>query len=326
VIGTGFGQRVVAPVFTSTPGCEAVDVVSARREGPVHELIRREDVDLVSVHSPPFLHARHVRMALEAGKAVLCDKPFALDAHEAAALDEEACGAGAVALCNFEFRYAPARVRLRELVKEGALGSIEHVQIVHVSAGTRIPLRPYGWLFDRDAGGGWIGAWGSHAIDGLRWMFGAEVVDVGARLRIDVPERPDEKGELRQCTAEDGFSASLVLSNGVTVAIDSGFAAVAGVAPRFTVFGSAAVAELIGDTRLTLRHRDGTKDDITADSGAGADAHQVPMRRFAVVVRDAVTSGDVPGGVPTFADGRACDEVLSRLRSAPLAPSRARVP
>jgi predicted dehydrogenase len=310
----------VAPVFAETPGCEVVDVVSARGDAPVHELVHRADVDVVSVHSPPFLHARHVRMALEAGKAVLCDKPFALGPEEAVALEAEAREAGVTALCNFEFRYAHARVRMRQLVSEGALGAIERVQIVHLSAGTRDPLRPHGWLFSRDHGGGWIGAWGSHAVDGLRWMFGAEVVDVAAILRIDVPERPDRSGRLQPCTAEDGVSALLTLSGAVTVTIDSGFAAAANVTPRLTVFGSEAVAELTGESRITLRRADGTRE--VADAGdAAVDAHVAPMRRLAEVVRDAVSTGIVPDGAPTFADGRACDEVLARLRACPFVPA-----
>jgi predicted dehydrogenase len=318
VIGTGFGQRVVAPVFAATPGCEVVEVVSARDDAAVRELLQRADVDLVSVHSPPYLHAKHVRTALEAGTAVLCDKPFALGPEEARALEAEALDAGAVALCNFEFRYAPARVRMRELVNEGALGTIERVQIVHLSAGTRLPLRPYGWLFSREHGGGWIGAWGSHAIDGLRWMFGTEVVAVAAVLRIDIPERLDGSGTWQRCTAEDGFGALLTLSGGATVTIDSGFAAAANLTPRFTVFGSEAVAELTGETRITIRRSDGTREVIDADDATG-DAHLVPMRRFAEVVRDAVAGTD-PGDAPTFADGRACDEVLARLRACPFAP------
>jgi predicted dehydrogenase len=317
VVGTGFGRRVAAPVFAATPGCEVVDVVSARDEQAMRELVQRADVDLVSVHSPPFLHAQHVRMAFEAGKAVLCDKPFMLRPEEARALEQEAFVAGAVALCNFEFRYAPARVRMRELVNDGTLGVIERVQIVHLSSGSRSPLRPYGWLFNRDLGGGWIGAWGSHAIDGLRWMFGAEVVDVTARLRLDVPERPDAAGTMQRCTAEDGLSAVLQLSNDVSVAIDSGFAAAANITPRFTVFGSEAVAELTGETRITLRRPDGTREVIDADDVAAADAHLAPMHRWAEVVRDAVAAGAAPPGAPTFADGRASDEVLARLRACP---------
>jgi predicted dehydrogenase len=321
VVGTGFGQRVVAPVFAATAGCEVVDVVSARDEGQVRTLVQRPDLELVSIHSPPYLHAPQVRLALEAGKAVLCDKPFTLGPEEAEALEAEALGAGSVALCNFEFRYAPARIRLRDLVRDGMLGTVERVQIVHLSAGTRSPLRTYGWLFDREQGGGWVGAWGSHAIDGLRWMFDAEVVDVAAVLRIDVPERPDRTGTPQRCTAEDGFSAVVTLSDGTTVTIDSGFAAAANITPRFTVFGSDAVAELTGETRVTVRHSDGTREVVDADDVDAKDAHLVPMCRFAEIVRDSVTAGIVPADAPTFADGRACDEVLAQLRSCPFVPA-----
>jgi predicted dehydrogenase len=320
IIGRGFGLRVVAPVFAETEGCEVVDVVSARDESAVRALASRADVDLVSVHSPPFLHAPHVRLALGEGKAVLCDKQFALDADEAADLEAEARAAGVVALCNFEFRYAPARGMLREMVAEGELGRIEHVQMTRLSAGSRIPLRPWGWLFDRELGGGWVGAWGSHAVDTLRSMFAAEVTDVQARLRLDVRERPDEQGDLHTCTAEDGFSASLVLSNGASVAIDSGFAAVANLTPRFTVFGSGAIAELVGEERITIRRADGSRESIDLAEGEESDGHLAPMRRFAEVVRDAVTSGEIPAHAPTFSDGRACDAVLDQLRAAPFAP------
>ena len=319
VIGGGFGTRVVAPVFAATDGCEVVDVVSARDEPAVRALVARTDVDLVSVHSPPFLHAPHVQFALDAGKAVLCDTPFSRDADEAADLETAARTAGVVALCNFEFRYAPERALLREMVREGALGRVEHVQMTRLSAGTRVPIRPWGWLFDRELGGGWVGAWGSHAIDSLRSMFAAEVTEVQAQLRIDVRERPDERGDLHVCTAEDGFSASLSLSNGASVAIDSSFAAVANMTPRFIVFGSEAVAELVGESRIEVRRADGSRESIDLSPATEGDGHLVPMRRFAEVVRDAVTSGDIPESAPTFADGRACDAVLDQLRASPFA-------
>jgi len=322
IIGGGFGQRVVAPVFAATDGCEVVDVVSARDDDAVRALVSRPDVDLVSVHSPPFLHAPHVRLALGAGKAVLCDKPFALDADEAAELEADARAAGVVALCNFEFRYEPARALVRDLVADGVLGRVEHVQMTRISAGTRVPLRPWGWLFDRALGGGWVGAWGSHAIDTLRFLLAAEVAEVQALLRIDVPERPDREGELHVCTAEDGFTAALVLSNGVSVAIDSGFGSAVNLAPRFVVVGSEAVAEIVGDARVSIRRSDGTREAMDLPESDETDGHLVPMRRFAEVVRDAVTSGDIPSHAPTFADGRACDAVLEQLRAAPFASAR----
>lgn len=319
VIGTGFGARVVAPAFDAADGCGVVEVVSPRDDDAISRAVARSDVDLVSVHSPPFLHATHVRTAIANGKAVLCDKPFALGADEAGALEREAAAAGVIALCNFEFRLHPVRRLLRELVRTDALGSIEHVQWTHLSAGSRVPLRRYGWLFDRDRGGGWIGAWGSHAIDTIRWCFG-EVSAVDARARIDIAERPDEHGVLHRCTAEDGVTASLGLETGATVSIDSTFAASAAVPPRLTVLGADAVCEILADERISVRRPGKTREDLTPASRhrASPDRHDDPMRRFAEVVRDVVTSGEVPPGVPTFADGRACDVVLDRLRAAPV--------
>lgn len=309
VVGTGFGARVVAPAFTEA-GCAIVGVVSPRDRNAVLELITRSEADLVSVHSPPFLHAEHVRAAIGAGKDVLCDKPFAMNATEAAELEAEAAEAGTVALCNFEFRYAPARERLRDLVRDGALGTIEHVQWTHLSSGSRVPLRPWGWLFDRELGGGWVGAWASHAVDTLRFLFG-EVVDVRSRPRTDIGARPDRDGVMHECTAEDGLTAWLELDGGVTVAIDSSFAAPVTITPRLTVVGREGVAELAGDQRLTLRRSDGS--EAREVFVAATDHHATPMARLAAAAASAVETRIV-GELPTFADGRACDLVLERLR------------
>ncbi len=87
------------------------------------------------------------------------------------------------------------------------------------------------------------------------------------------------------------------------------------------MFGTRAVVEVIADDRITIRPAGGERGDIeTIDLGTtGADRHLEPMRRFAEVVREAVTSRAVPDHAPTFADGRACDAVLDRLRAAPFA-------
>jgi predicted dehydrogenase len=312
VIGTGFGARVVAPVFAETPGYEVVDVVSARADADVAALCDRQDLDLVSVHSPPFLHAAHVRRAIAGGHAVLCDKPFGRDASEAETLLAAAEAAEVVHLLNFEFRFDPMRARLHSLVTGGAIGRPEHVVWVHHSAGTRVPMRPHGWLFERASGGGWIGAWGSHTVDALRWMLG-DVVDAHAERRTTIAVRPDPDGVDRSCDAEDGFSASLVFEGGVTAVIDSTSAAPVSLAPRITIAGSDGVLECVADTRITVRR--GPERDEHERPKADGDPHLEPMRRWAAVVRDAVEAGVASAGVPTFADGLACARVLDRLRA-----------
>jgi predicted dehydrogenase len=260
VIGTGFGARVVAPVFAATEGCGVVDVVSARDDAGVVALCENPDVDLVCVHSPPFLHAAHVRRAIAEGRAVLCDKPFGLDGAEAETLLAAADAADCLHLVNFEFRYDPTRALIRDLVTDGAIGVPEHVQWTHLSAGSRQPLRPHGWLFDRAAGGGWVGAWGSHAVDFLRWTFG-DVVDARAQCRTTITERRDADGELHACDAEDGFSATLLLSDGVTATIDTTFAAPVSLAPRFVALGTDGVLECVADSRVVVRRHDGTRQE-----------------------------------------------------------------
>jgi predicted dehydrogenase len=320
VIGTGFGARVVAPAFAATEGVEVVAVVSARDERAVAAAVADPRVGLVSVHSPPFLHARHVAIALDAGRSVLCDKPFTPSAEASRRLVEDARGARGVHLLNFEFRFDPLRRRTRDLAQSGVLGTVEHVTWTHISAGSRHPLRPYGWLFDRERGGGWIGAWASHAIDSLRFSLSEIEAVVQSVPRQAVTHRPqpdDPDGPWQPCTAEDGLSALLTLRGGASVTIDSTFAASATLPPRITIVGSDATLENVADLRLSVRDESGARDDLAMSAGQADDHHTAPMQAFAVAVRDSVLGGEVADGVPTFVDGLACDEVLDGLRAAP---------
>lgn len=312
VIGRGFGQNVVAPVYAEVDGCTLVDVISPRDPDAVRALCEQPDVDVVSVHAPPFVHAACVTAVLEAGKAVVCDKPFGRSADEAEAMAAAARDADAVALLNFEFRHHPGRIALRRLLRDGAIGTVEHVQWTAFGAGFRVPLRPYGWLFDRERGGGWIGAWGSHVIDFLRWTFG-ELTDVSARLRTDITERPDADGTVHRCTAEDGFTALLSTDDDVSVTIDTSFVAVKNSPPRVVVLGSEGTLESIAEGTITMRNGEGTHEVFTFDQPR-EDPHLVPMRAWAATVRDAVRTGHVPAGEPTFDDGVACARVMDAMR------------
>lgn len=313
IIGTGFGARVMAPVLNETPGCEVVEVVSARDDAGVAGLCDRPDLDLVSIHSPPFLHTAHVRRAMRAGHAVLCDKPFGLNAAESETLLAAAEAADVLHLLNFEFRYHPMRERLRSFVAGGAIGKPEHVTWTHHSSGSRVPLRSHGWLFERAKGGGWIGAWGSHTVDTLRWILG-EIVDARGARRTTIVARPDRDGAPQLCDAEDGFSAWLTFESFASAVIDSTFAATASLAPRITLSGSDGVIECVGDARITVRRGAELEEHERPTAGDG-DPHLEPLRRWATVVRDAVEEGTAPLGAPTFADGLACARVLDLLRS-----------
>jgi predicted dehydrogenase len=318
VIGTGFGEKVVARAFNDTEGCEVVDALSPRHGSSVADLCGRRDVDVISIHSPPFMHLEHVRLAVQGGHAVLCDKPFGRNSEEAGAMCQLIEEAGVLGFLNFEMRYDPVRTRLRSLVQQGAIGDPEHVVInTHMSLSRR-PLRPYGWLFDATLGGGWIGAWGSHIIDFLRWTLG-ELVDGTATRRTEIAERPDAQGALRACTAEDGFTAALRSASGTTVAIDSTFAASVNAPSRLSVFGSEGALEVTAEQETVHRKPDGSTE--TLEELAGSGVLKASMRAMTEAVRNAVRLGSVGPGTPTFDDGLACRTVMDWL----IDPARAAI-
>ena len=286
VIGTGFGASSVAPAFEATDDCAVVEVVTPRDDAAVAALCARADVDLISVHSPPFLHLEHVRRAIDAGHAVLCDKPFGLNADESATMTELAKEAGVVNLLNFERRFDPGRERLRALIDDGAIGEPNHFQYSRFIAA---PGRPYSWLCSRELGGGWLAGQGSHLIDCCRWLFG-EIVDAAAVLRTAMAERPDAQGQLHQCDADDGFVASLQTATGVTAVIDCSLETPVSTPEKTAVFGSTGMLELddarhrAADCcrrRRDLRGRPAGKGRVGRVDGAlgGARLRRGPPRR-----------------------------------------------
>jgi predicted dehydrogenase len=325
VIGTGFGARVVAPVYRETAGCDVVDVVTARDSDGVSALCARRDIDLISVHSPPFLHRDHVRLAVEAGHAVLCDKPFGRDGAAAQEMYDLATEAGVVNFVNFEFRQHPARRELRALARDGVAGTVEHVQWNLFHPWWRFDTdRPFGWSFDADRGGGWIRLSGSHLIDFMRWSFG-EVVDVTGAIRTTITKRADPEGRMHRCTAEDGYTALLLIAGGPTITIE-GTATSSALRPnRLTVVGSDAVLELTNenpreeDATIVRYTRDDAKELFTFEQD---DTYLSQMRQWAEIVRDAVRSGTVDADTPTFADGLACSRVMDRLKQRALTAAR----
>ena len=299
VIGTGFGKHAAAPVYAGL-GLD-VDVVSPRDDAAVQQAIASE-ADLISVHSPPFLHVTHVNAAIDHGRHVLCDKPFGRNAAEAEAMRERAREAGVLHFLNFEFRFTEAWAKLKQLADDGMIGTPAHLHWTFYGSGLR--GRPYGWINDRERGGGWIGAYGSHLIDFTRWLFTSEVVDCGGVTRID--------GSPPEATAEDAYSAWFRMANGCTAAHDTGFAGAVPLAPRATLLGSAGSIELTADTTLVL-YRPG-EEPLTFEFPPAPRRSPPPaLSSFLSKVVEAIGSGTQI--TPSFDDGVAVAHAMDRLRA-----------
>ena len=307
VIGTGFGKYAAAPAYREL-GFD-VDLVTPRDAAAVQRALDT-GADLVSVHSPPFLHVEHVGAAIDRGIAVLCDKPFGRNAAEAAVMRDRALAAKVLHFLNFEFRLRPSWAELKRLADDGAIGTPTHLHWNWFGNGLR--GRRYGWINDRELGGGWIGAYGSHLIDFTRWLFGSEVADCGGLTRIEDPQHPDREGRLYTATAEDAYTAWFRLENGATAAHDTGFATAVASTPRAVLTGDAGSIELVADTKLVIRRPGAEPETIGFDTPPPRSpdpAVSGHLRQVADALRDGTQIA------PSFDDGVAVAKVMDRLRN-----------
>ena len=305
VIGTGFGENVVAPAYQSLD-CE-VSLVSPRNDDAVRKACRA-GVDLVSIHSPPFMHREHVLFALEQNCAVLCDKPFGISTGDAREMYDTAVANGAANFLNFEFRCRTSIQKVKELIDRGAIGSLQHGSWQAFTPFLRD--RPYGWLFDASLGGGWLGAYGSHLVDQILWLSGSRVVDCGGTSSISQAQRKDRDGQLQTCTAEDAVSFQLTLEGGFTATVDISAAAPVYLAPLMVLIGSEGVIELHNDETLILKKPDQEAETITISG----EQNQFMGAQTAWLgkVKQSLESGEALA--PSFADGLATARVLEQLK------------
>ena len=188
------------------------------------EVIAREDVDIVDICTPGFLHAEIAIAALEAGKHVLCEKPLANDPGEAERMVEAARAArerGQVAALGHTYRRVPALAHARDLVAAGRLGEIRQVRASYLQDWLVDPDAGMSWRLRKEtAGSGALGDIGSHAIDQIQYVTGQSVTAVRGRLATMVPERPGEDGP-EPVTVDDAAWASLELSGGAIASLEA---------------------------------------------------------------------------------------------------------
>jgi len=134
------------------------------------DLLARDDVDVVSVGTPPFAHAEATIAALEAGKHVFCEKPMAMNAAEAQAMAAAAEQAGRVLAIDFQTRFSRDARRAHELVAGGQLGQ-PHFARATMLRQAGVPS--WGTFTSKAAnGGGALIDIGVHALDRALYVLG----------------------------------------------------------------------------------------------------------------------------------------------------------
>lgn len=342
IIGSGFARTTQIPGFRACQGARVVAIASGHRENAERvarefdikyvaadwrEVIRREDVDLVSIVTPPVTHLEMTLAALEAGKAVLCEKPMAMNAEEAFLMRARAEEKGLLALIDHELRFLPGRLKAQAILRDREIGNIHHAKLTFRADSRAHRDKLWDWWSDKGSGGGALGAIGSHAIDGFRWLLGAEVSHVFCQLATHIAERAEAStGELRPVTTDDEANlilrlADSELTRNATATVSLSVVEQGRPLHRLEVFGSEG-ALMIEESGELWRAETGAGDwtQVETESGALAEGMRDSgwSRGFTIFARAIVAAlsegSNTVSGAATFADGYSTQLVLDAAR------------
>ena len=260
----------------------------AEAYGSYEELLAAPDIDAVYVPLPNSLHAPWTLRAVDAGKHVLCEKPFASNAAEALSVAATADRSGLVVMEAMHYRYHPLVRRMASLVGDGAIGAPSHLQ-----AWTSWPITDPGDIrYDYGLGGGALMDGGCYAIDFLRLTGAAAAagdLSVTGALADPLPDR----------VLDRAMAARVAFASGLTGWFESVFTRDGEFRADAHVIGSEGTLMLsnfinVHDGRLVVTRRGSVVgDERAADllgagggDAAGGTTFAWQLRAFAAAVLD----------------------------------------
>ncbi|MEO1495322.1 MAG: Gfo/Idh/MocA family oxidoreductase [Pseudomonadota bacterium] len=237
ILGTGVIAHQIAGDMTHAPTARLAAVASrdgakaqafanrfgaARSHDSYQALVDDPDVDAVYIATPNHLHCAHALMAIAAGKAVLVEKPFALNTDEARQIADAARTAGVFCMEAMWTRFLPAIVAVRKAVEAGEIG---RPTLIRAAMGFPSDPDPANRFNDPALGGGALLDLGVYGVS-LSHLFLGGAPDTVAAKAVMGPGGAD-----RQVTAVLGYpgavaevtaSLSAELSNTLEIAGDRG--------------------------------------------------------------------------------------------------------
>ena len=182
------------------------------------DIIGDGTIDVVDICTPNINHYETAKKAILAGKHVLCEKPLAITAAQAAELEELAKAAfdknGQVCGIVFNNRHLAAIRRAKQIINEGRLGRILTFDFKYYHNSCIDPERTVGWKQDKNiCGAGTLFDLGSHIVDLCRYLCG-EFDEVYAKEQIAFPEHKCADGSIWQTNADEAVYMTATLKCG----------------------------------------------------------------------------------------------------------------
>ena len=220
----------------------------AKAFGSYEAMLADPELDIVYVATTNNLHFEHTMLCLEAGKAVLCEKPFASNLSQVKQMVNKAREKNVFLMEALWSRFIPSMIQFKEQVEKGAIG---HPLLLQCNFGFISPFDPYNRIYDPALGGGSIPDIGIYPVFTAMYLFGKpesmEVMSVAAPTGTDWTTSillKHKKKEISMLTS----SFEMILDNEARVYGEGGYLKL------HSMFHI--------PTRLTLRTNDGQETDI----------------------------------------------------------------
>lgn len=244
IIGCGaIAQRLHGPDYACSPDAELVafcDSIKGKAQAladqlapeaqvfsDYKEMLKKADIEAVSVCLPNYLHAPVTIAALKAGCNVLVEKPMAASLAEAKKMLDAATKAKKLLMVNQSQRLFPTHVKAKEVLDSGIMGKILHITAMFGHSGPENWSPTGKWFFDKkQARFGAMADLGVHKADLLRFLTGMEVSEISGFF---------ERLEKPRATVEDNFVSAVKFTNGTVGTLAASWT-VKGAEANYTVF------------------------------------------------------------------------------------------
>lgn len=213
VIGAGMAGRAHASAWRAAPTVGSGDLPSlelvsvcdvvgdlaaataarygyARHDTSWQDIVDADDIDIVSVVVANSLHQQIVEALLKAGKHVLCEKPLTDEVADAASMVAAAESADSIARLGFTYRRTPGLAAIKDLIDDGTLGDVQHVNAWYWTDYACSPTAPMSWRYKGAPGSGALADVGSHLTDSVEFLAGPIQSVSGGRFHTAITSRP----------------------------------------------------------------------------------------------------------------------------------------
>jgi len=247
IIGSGFEADIHAASIKILP--EDAEVVAVASPTPGHpealakkygipqvfhdyrEMLKEEDIEMVTINAPNYLHCAMTRDIAEAGKHVVCEKPLALTLEECDEMIDTCRKQGVLLAYAEELLFTPKYVKAKEMADQGAFGKVYLVKQSEKHSGPHAA-----WFWDVEkSGGGVFMDMGCHGIAFCYWFLGRpNIKSVYCQMGIHA-HRDKTKGE-------DNSICILEFENGAIGLIEDSWAKPGGMDDTIEIYGTRGVS------------------------------------------------------------------------------------